>query len=55
MERTNARYISPDLFEEIPEIAVMDVSFISIRLIIPAALQSWGRKGKTLYADQTAV
>ena len=46
MERTNARYISPDLFEEIPEIAVMDVSFISIRLIIPAAFAVMGEKGK---------
>ena len=46
MERTNARYMKPDLFEEIPEIAVMDVSFISIRLIIPAAFAVMGENGK---------
>ena len=37
MERTNARFLTPDMFEERPEITVMDVSFISIRLILPAA------------------
>ena len=46
MERTNARYMTRDLFGEIPEIAVMDVSFISIRLIIPAAFQVMGEGGK---------
>ena len=45
MERTNARYMTPEMFEEKPEIAVMDVSFISIRLIIPAAAAIIGDKG----------
>ena len=45
MERTNARYMTPEMFAEIPEIAVMDVSFISIRLIIPAAAAIIGDKG----------
>ena len=48
MERTNARYLTPDLFEERPEIAVMDVSFISVRLIIPAAFTVMGEKGKMI-------
>ena len=45
MERTNARYLTADMFDEIPEITVMDVSFISIRLIIPAAISVMGDKG----------
>ena len=45
MERTNARYLTPDQFPERPEIAVMDVSFISIRLIIPAAMGIIGEDG----------
>lgn len=35
-ENYNARYMSPGDFEYIPELAVMDVSFISAKLIIPA-------------------
>lgn len=36
MERTNFRYSRPDDFcEGIPEIATIDVSFISLRLILP--------------------
>ena len=38
MERTNARFLTADMFPERPEIAVMDVSFISIRLILPALI-----------------
>ena len=35
MERTNARNLTPDMFPEQMDIGVMDVSFISIRLILP--------------------
>jgi 23S rRNA (cytidine1920-2'-O)/16S rRNA (cytidine1409-2'-O)-methyltransferase len=35
MERTNARFLTPEWFEETPEFATVDVSFISIRLILP--------------------
>ena len=45
MERTNARYLEPGMFPEKPEITVMDVSFISIRLIIPAAISIMGDGG----------
>lgn len=38
MERTNARYIKPEMFAETPELGVTDVSFISLKLILPAAL-----------------
>lgn len=46
MERTNARYITPDLFALKPAITVMDVSFISIRLILPAAAKVMGDSGR---------
>ena len=45
MERTNARYLTADVFPEKPEIAVMDVSFISIRLILPALISIIGDQG----------
>lgn len=36
LENFNARYMTPDDLEYIPELAVMDVSFISATYIIPA-------------------
>lgn len=36
IENYNARYMSSDDFDIVPEVAVMDVSFISAKLIIPA-------------------
>ena len=36
MERTNARSLTPDMFPERMSLAVMDLSFISIRLVLPA-------------------
>ena len=45
MERTNARFLTADIFPERPEIAVMDVSFISIRLILPALISVIGDQG----------
>ena len=35
MERTNIRYVTPDMLEEIPSLAVIDVSFISLKLVLP--------------------
>ena len=35
-ERTNARHLTPSDLEETPDLAVMDVSFISILKILPA-------------------
>jgi len=35
MERTNARFMTVDWFDETPSFAAVDVSFISIRLILP--------------------
>lgn len=39
MERTNARYIGEFPFNPRPDIAVMDASFISIKLLLPAVEQ----------------
>lgn len=45
MERTNARFLESGMFHIRPEITVMDVSFISIRLILPAAEKIMGEGG----------
>ncbi len=45
MERTNARYLEKEMFPLIPKVTVMDVSFISVRLIIPAAEKIMGEDG----------
>ena len=45
MERTNARYLKAADFPEKPQITVMDVSFISIRLILPVAVDIMGPDG----------
>ena len=48
MEHTNARTLTPEMFPEPPTLAVMDVSFISIRLILPAAFAVLGDAGRML-------
>ena len=45
MERTNARYLEPEMFPDHPSVTVMDVSFISVRLILPAAAYVMGDGG----------
>ena len=37
MERTNIRYVTEDMIEIKPELAVLDVSFISLALVLPVA------------------
>lgn len=46
MERTNARAIEPTQFAPAPVLGVMDVSFISILLILPAAARVLGEDGR---------
>lgn len=46
MERTNARHLTQVDFAEPPSLCVMDVSFISIRLILPAMAQVMGKGGR---------
>ncbi len=48
MERTNARQLLPGQFPQKPGLCVMDVSFISIRLIMPAAAAVMGQAGRFL-------
>ena len=48
MEHVNARTLSPDMFPERPTLAVMDVSFISIRLILPALFGVLGEDGRAI-------
>ena len=35
MERTNIRHVTADMFEKRPEFSVADVSFISLKLVLP--------------------
>ena len=46
MEHVNARALTADMFDPLPTLAVMDVSFISIKLILPAALGLLGPRGR---------
>ena len=46
MEHTNARALTADMFPERPGLAVMDVSFISVTLILPAAFAVLGEAGR---------
>ncbi len=39
LEKTNARYLSPAQVPEAVDLVVVDVSFISLRLALPAALR----------------
>ena len=43
IERVNIRYAEPELFDEKPDMAVVDVSFISLKLVLPV-LKSIGIK-----------
>ena len=45
MERTNARYLTAEQVPLHPTVTVMDVSFISIRLILPVAAGIMGDEG----------
>ena len=46
MERTNARYLTADhLHGQVPDITVMDVSFISVKLILPVAAMLMQHRG----------
>lgn len=39
LDRINARYLTPDMLPELVDIAVIDVSFISLRLIVPPLIR----------------
>ena len=48
MEHVNARTLARSMFPAPPRIAVMDVSFISIRLILPALFEVLGESGRVI-------
>jgi 23S rRNA (cytidine1920-2'-O)/16S rRNA (cytidine1409-2'-O)-methyltransferase len=45
MERMNARELRRELFEETPEIATIDVSFISLTLVLPPITEVLAERG----------
>ena len=47
MERTNIRHVTPDMLDgEVPEFAVIDVSFISLRLVLPVVANLLSEHGR---------
>ena len=48
MERTNARSLTPDMFPETMDMAVMDMSFISLRLVLPAVRTLLTEEGQVI-------
>ncbi len=48
MERTNARFMTPEWFPEPVTFASIDVSFISLRLILPPLFQSMAEEGEVV-------
>ncbi len=48
MEKTNIRYVSRDHFEKIPDLATVDVSFISLKIIVPKLKQLILPKGEII-------
>jgi 23S rRNA (cytidine1920-2'-O)/16S rRNA (cytidine1409-2'-O)-methyltransferase len=48
IERTNARELTPEHLPFRPELATIDVSFISLRKVMPALARCLGRNGEVL-------
>ena len=48
MERTNVRYLTPDKLSDMPSLAVIDVSFISLRIVLPAVKELLDSSGQVL-------
>ncbi len=48
IERTNIRYVKPDFFPVGFDLAVIDVSFISLRIVMPVVKQLLKKKGKAI-------
>ena len=48
LERQNIRYLSRSSIPEIIDIAVVDVSFISLKLVLPVVRLFLGKKGKVI-------
>jgi 23S rRNA (cytidine1920-2'-O)/16S rRNA (cytidine1409-2'-O)-methyltransferase len=48
MERTNARNLTLEMFNQQPQLTVIDVSFISIKLLLPLLANIMGEQGRFL-------
>ena len=48
LERTNARYLSHEIIPEEPDFASIDVSFISLKLILPAVASVLRQEGEVV-------
>ena len=46
---TNARYMTPDLFEEAPQFAAVDVSFISLKMIMEPLFHVMAPEGDIVF------
>lgn len=46
MDRTNARYLTPSQFDPLPDLVSVDLSFISLELVLPAASSILSPQGK---------
>ncbi len=46
MERTNIRYVTPEQIPDTPQLAVIDVSFISLKLVLPAVSAILAKDGR---------
>lgn len=46
MERTNIRYVTPEQLDDVPEFAVIDVSFISLKLVLPVVANLLNEHGR---------
>ncbi len=45
LEKTNIRYLTPDKLPQVPDLAVIDASFISLAKVLPAVLTLLGNGG----------
>lgn len=54
LEKVNARYLEPDQLPEDIDLIVMDVSFISATLVLPAVLRA-AREGKRVHRRELVV
>lgn len=48
MERTNIRYVTPEDLGELTDFASIDVSFISLKKIMPATLSLLNESGEVV-------
>lgn len=46
MERTNIRKVTPDMLDDVLDFAVIDVSFISLKLVLPVVAQLLSEHGR---------